>query len=103
MIRLIGLNIQESRSSMGTAPDPFKTTESEDGYVIMIPVPGVSRGGLHVYIKNGKRIIVSHDYATVFCPKFKFEFLIPNDTDPDDYNASVENGVLFLHLTKKSS
>lgn len=103
MIRLIGLNIQESRSSMGTAPDPFKTTENKLEYIIMIPTPGVIQSGLDIYVKNGRRLVVRHINATTFCPKFKFEFSVPNDTIPEDYKAVLDNGVLFLHLAKKSS
>jgi HSP20 family molecular chaperone IbpA len=103
MIGLIGLNIQESRSSLGTAPAPFKAVETMNEHIVMIPIPGVIQGGLDVYVKNMRKLVVVHETATTFTPKFRFEFNIPDDTNPLDYRAVVEHGVLFLHLIKKSS
>ena len=87
--------------------------EKENGYELQIDLPGVKKEDIKIEMnKNLINISVSISKSSDeenkkyirkerFTGEIKRSFNIGEDIDEDNINASFENGILYLNLTKK--
>ncbi len=86
--------------------------EREDGYVIIMEVPGFARETLRVAVQgevltvSGQRIEEVHEELEVHQREsnpgsFERAFQLPEDVDTERVHAELEDGVLSIHLPRK--
>lgn len=70
---------------------------------LLLPLPGFSKQDLEIEIE-GRTLNISSkikkEDETHFKKSFTKRFIIPEDVDVDQINASVENGILTLSFKK---
>ncbi len=93
-------------------PVPVNSYESEDAYLVQIPVAGVSGDALEVDLKDGiLKIKVDQaekdreSYKVLHRESEKHQFVqklrIPKNADGNGIEAHVEDGVLLISIPKK--
>ncbi len=87
--------------------------EREDGYLLMLEVPGVKLEEVNVSLKKGKLVVhgvrqrpqpVNGDrpiYSEFLYGEFKRILELPEDVDVNGIEASLKNGILTIRLPKK--
>jgi HSP20 family protein len=84
--------------------------ETDDGYVIEIELPGVDRKDVEVSV-IGRRVLVTGERKerervglvrrrTRRVGEFRYEVVVPDDLDPDDVDAHLDDGVLTVRVAK---
>jgi HSP20 family molecular chaperone IbpA len=87
--------------------------ESDDGYLLVVDLPGVTPDTLDVVARNG-RVSIEARRAKDAPPEFRYEredrslFLdadlpLPPDADPENADAEMRQGVLELAIPKRST
>ncbi|WP_435358837.1 Hsp20/alpha crystallin family protein [Haloarchaeobius sp. DFWS5] len=87
--------------------------ESDDSYLLVIDLPGVTADTLDITVKEG-RLQLEARRAKDVPPEFRYEreersmFLdaelpLPPDATPENAEATVERGVLELRLPKRTA
>ena len=79
-----------------------KVNETENGFEILIAVPGVLTEDLSVELDGSKnQIIIELEKDYEFVSKFKKGYEIPQTIDLDSIDVSSANGVLQITMTRK--
>ncbi|WP_247002455.1 Hsp20/alpha crystallin family protein [Halosolutus gelatinilyticus] len=91
----------------------FDLLESDDAYLLVIDVPGVSADSLDLSIEDGRIAIDArrakdrvddYDYVEENRPLFfEVDLPLPGDATESDAEATVERGVLELRLPKQGT
>lgn len=87
--------------------------ESDDAYMLVVDLPGVTADTLDVVAKNG-RVSIEARRAKDVAPEYRYEredrslFLdadlpLPPDAHPEDADAEMSRGVLELAIPKRST
>jgi HSP20 family protein len=87
--------------------------ETDDGYVIEIELPGVDRKDVEVSV-IGRRVLVTGERKerervglvrrrTRRVGEFRYEVVVPDDLDPDDVDAHLDDGVLAVRVAKATA
>lgn len=91
----------------------FNVKESNDGFVLELAVPGLTKEDFNIELKNGllsvhtERKVEENTSDEKYIRKgfnyqsFKRAFRLPKSIDANAVSASYENGVLSLALPKK--
>jgi HSP20 family protein len=98
----------------GTSAPLGEFEELDDAYLVRLDLPGVKREDVQVEL-TGRRLTVQAERkqterkgllrrsSTRRTGAFFFETLLPSDVDPDGVEATLEEGVLTLRLSKPES
>jgi HSP20 family protein len=82
-------------------------TTTEDGYKVLLSVPGLSKDDIKISLKESKLTILYEKVGDefTFIDSFKKLYDVPEDVDEKNITGSVENGVIeiFLPKSKKKS
>ncbi len=78
----------------------FKTKKNENGYNLLISVPGLTKDDIKISVTNGV-LKISLEKESEFVGKFEKTFTISNDVNVNKIEGKVENGVLILNLPFK--
>ena len=87
--------------------------ETDDAYVIEIELPGVDQKDIDVSV-SGRRLLVTGERKerervgllrrrTRRVGEFRFEIVLPDDLDPDDVDAHLDQGVLTMRVGKEAA
>jgi HSP20 family protein len=77
----------------GSGPG-IDVTRTEDGYDVEIPVPGFRPEDIDVTYQDGMITVSGRSERRTFTRSLS----VPEDVDDEQIEASVEHGVLMLHL-----
>ena len=85
-------------------------TENENSYGLSFEIPGFSKEDVNIEINDNMLTISSHveetneNYITKEYTKNSFErsFYLPEDTDLENIDAIMENGILSITLNKRN-
>jgi len=83
-----------------------KVNKDETGYVVTIPVPGLTKSDLKITTKDGiLKITFEKEGGSTFVPNFTKTYTLPDEVNENQIEGKVENGVLELTLpiSKKKS
>ena len=77
-------------------------TTTEDGYKVLLSVPGLSKDDVKISLKESKLTISYEkvDDEFTFTNSFKKSYNVPDDVDEKNIVGSVENGVIEIILPK---
>jgi HSP20 family protein len=87
--------------------------ETDDAYVIEIELPGVDQKDIDVSV-SGRRLLVTGERKerervgllrrrTRRVGEFRFEIVLPDDLDPNDVDAHLDQGVLTMRVGKEAA
>lgn len=77
-----------------------KINKTDDGYVVIMSVPGLTKEDLKIITKEGI-LNVSFEKTSetnYFVPTFTKSYTIPDDVNEKDITGKVENGLLTINL-----
>jgi HSP20 family protein len=77
-------------------------TTTEDGYKVLLSVPGLSKDDVKISLKESK-LTISYEKESdefTFTNSFKKSYNVPDDVDEKNITGSVENGVIEIILPK---
>jgi HSP20 family protein len=89
-------------SYVGTTTPQTNLTKNENGYKLLMSVPGLTKEDIKITTKDGV-ITISFEKEeksnrTYFTSNFKKSYTLPEDVKEKDIEGKVENGVLELRL-----
>jgi HSP20 family protein len=87
-------------SYVGAATPQINITKNENGYKLLMSVPGLSKEDIKITTKEGV-ITISFEKEeksekTYFISSFKKSYTLPEDVKEKDIEGKVENGILEL-------
>ncbi len=88
----------EWTSSVTTKSKDYHSERTDDGYLLELLVPGLSKEDLSVKIVNSKLKVRGEKEDHRWTPSFDMTFDLPKDADTKKVEASVENGVLTVKI-----
>ncbi|GAB3019402.1 Hsp20/alpha crystallin family protein [Natronobiforma cellulositropha] len=103
------------RDALRNLPDGvfFDLLESDEAYLLVLDVPGVSPDSLELTVENGRISIEArrekdlsgeYRYVAENRPLFvEADLPLPDDADDEEADATVTHGVLELRLPKRDS
>jgi HSP20 family protein len=88
----------------------FDIEESEEAWIVEAELPGVKRKDVNVEVRDGE-LLVSGEvkererrgilrHRTRHTGEFEIRVSLPGDVDPERVDASIEDGVLTVHIPK---
>ena len=88
----------------------FDIEETEDEWIVETDLPGVRRKDTNVEVRDGELLITGEikererkgllRHRTRHTGQFEVRVALPGDVDPDRVDASLEHGVLTVHIPK---
>lgn len=78
----------------------YHSEKTDDGYLLEMSVPGLSKKDLSVKIIKG-RLNIKTDKETKWVTSFDQTFVLPEESDIKKINATVENGVITVNIPAK--
>ena len=87
-----------------TSSCEYHSEKTDEGYVLELPVVGLTKEDLSIKISNGKLEIKGGKEDHRWTPSFEKTFTLPKDINPKKVEAKVENGLLTvtIGITKDS-
>lgn len=83
-------------NKMTRKSNDYHSEKTDTGYVLELPVIGLTKEDLSIKISNGKLEIKGGKEDHRWSPTFEKVFTLPEDVDKNDVTAKVENGLLTL-------
>jgi len=106
MVNDIFGNIDQStwNTTLTTKSSTYHSEKTDEGYVLELPVVGLTKEDLSIKISNGKLEIKGGKEDHRWTPSFEKTFTLPKDINPKKVEAKVENGLLTvtIGITKDS-
>jgi HSP20 family protein len=106
MVNDIFGNIDQStwNTTLTTKSSTYHSEKTDEGYVLELPVVGLTKEDLSIKIANGKLEIKGGKEDHKWTPSFEKTFTLPKDINPKKVEAKVENGLLTvtIGITKDS-
>lgn len=101
------------REAEPTLRPPVDIYENNDGITLFADMPGVSRERLNIQVDRDTLAIegaaaietpagMEPLYADVRSTKYRREFSLSSELDPDNINATLKDGVLRIHIPKRA-
>jgi len=81
-----------------TSSCEYHSEKTDEGYVLELPVVGLTKEDLVIKISNEKLEIRGGKEDHRWCPPFEKVFTLPKDVNPKKVDAKVENGLLTLTI-----
>lgn len=81
----------------------YEARSLEHGWELRVPFPGASKDDINVEVKGTDRLIVEAEGESVWGKKQSRNFKIPSDSDVDNIEGEMSNGILTLTIPKKKS
>jgi HSP20 family protein len=88
----------------------FDIEETEEAWIVEAELPGVRRKDVDVEVRDGELLITGEikerervgvlRHRTRRTGKFEIRVALPNDVDPDQVDARLENGVMLVEIPK---
>jgi HSP20 family protein len=79
------------------------TNETENGFELMIAIPGLTKDSVSVELDSAKnQIIIENNEDTDFVSKFKRVYKIPTSINLDTIEVSVDAGILKVDMQRKA-
>jgi len=75
----------------------YDVTRTESGYEVEVPVPGFNGSHIEVFFQDGTLAINGKNDRRTFTKSFT----VPEDVDPENIEAEVNDGMLRLHLQRR--
>lgn len=75
--------------------------ENDQGYVIAIDVPALSRDGCKVALKDNVLIIEGEKWDERRYEAFRRDFRLSDDGNPERIRSEYKNGIWSIHIQKK--
>ena len=85
-------------TTLTTKSGGYHSEKTDEGYVLELPVVGLTKEDLAIKISNGKLEIKSGKEDHRWTPSFEKTFTLPKDVNPKKVEAKVENGLLTLTI-----
>jgi HSP20 family molecular chaperone IbpA len=87
------------RGMMGqnTMPMGIEINRSEDGYTVELPVPGFKPDEIELTVQEDTLMVSGKSERR----QFTRSLVLPDEIDPDNVSAHVENGLLCIHLARR--
>lgn len=95
-----------------STPPPVDIYENADELLVVADLPGVTKDGLNISFEKGQLLIEGRrDLGVQGAPlateyraaDFRRAFLVPNGIDAEKISASLDSGILRVHLPKSAS
>ena len=80
--------------------------KNNNGYELLLSIPGLSKEDLKIIIKEGVlKISFEREGGSIFDENFTKSYTLPDDVNENQIEGKVENGVLklILPISKKKS
>ena len=80
--------------------------KNNNGYELLLSIPGLSKEDLKIIIKEGVlKISFEREGGSIFVENFTKSYTLPDDVNENQIEGKVENGVLklILPISKKKS
>lgn len=75
----------------------YNVKKAEDGYVLTMALPGLTKKDVSVEIdRSENEVVISVEEGNVFINKFTRRFVISTNVDTSKISADVKNGILTL-------
>jgi HSP20 family protein len=109
--------LPETWTGMAPAQEAFvplaDVEETDDAYIVDLELPGVDKSDIDIAVMN-RRLTISGERKerertgvlrrqTRSVGRFYFELVLPDDVDPNNVSATLEDGVLTLRVPKAMS
>lgn len=88
----------------------FDIEETEDAWIVEAELPGVKRKDMDVEVRDGELLITGEikerervgiiRHRTRKTGKFEIRVALPGDVDPEQVDASLDDGVLVVEIPK---
>ena len=77
-------------------------TTTEDGYKILLSVPGLSKDDIKISLKENVLTVLYEKEGDefTFIDSFKKQYNVPDDVDEKNISGTVENGIIEILLPK---
>ena len=77
-------------------------TTTEDGYKILLSVPGLSKDDIKISLKENVLTVLYEKEGDEFTliDSFKKQYNVPDDVDEKNISGTVENGIIEILLPK---
>jgi len=78
----------------------YHSEKTDDGYVLELAVPGLTKEDLSIKIVKGY-LKIENKTKNIWNNEFSKSFIMPNDVNEKNVKATVENGVLKVTMSVK--
>lgn len=85
-------------TTVSTKSADYHSEKTSDGYLLELPVVGLTKEDLNIKIYNGKLEIKGGKEDHRWSPSFEKNFSLPKDINPKKVEAKVENGLLTVTI-----
>ena len=85
-------------TSVTTKTDEYHSEKLDDGYILELPVIGLTKEDLAIKISNGKLEIKGGGKDHRWCPPSEKVITLPKNINPKKVEAKVEHGLLTLTI-----
>lgn len=110
--KMFGRPIEDVLNGFLLSPFFANALESEEAYLLELSVPGFKPEDLSIRFEPGTLVVTAEkkelDKGDLAMGRLEFQrqyyerrFVLPKDADPMHFQASLENGVLRFHFTKR--
>lgn len=89
-------NLRWVSSSVTSNSSDYYSEKTDEGYVLELPVVGLTKEDLSIKISSGKLEIKGGKEDHRWTPSFEKVFNLPKDINTKKVEAKVENGLLTL-------
>lgn len=103
MFRLLDHGFYHVFKNMGAFETFYNVTETDEELIFTMGVPGMAEGDIDLRIRDDRRLLVKSNKSCKYTPDFKYAFILPCKIDKKETFATVEKGVLEIHLRKKEA
>jgi HSP20 family molecular chaperone IbpA len=81
----------------------YESKTSEKGWELRIPLPGATKNDLTVEVKEANQLIIEASGESVWEKKQTKKFKLPVESDADNIEGEMKDGILTLSIPKKKS
>jgi HSP20 family protein len=92
---------------------PVNIEDTEDSYILEMDLPGVRAEDINLELRDSNELRVSGQYSerertgrlrrqTRRTGQFEYDVVMPGEVDPEQIDATLQDGVLTVHLAKPS-
>ena len=87
-------------NNLGIHKSEYDVQETDEKYILSLRVPGLREQDIDVKVRNDRKLMIKSKRDTKFTSEFSYVFLIPTRIKKENTYATVEDGVLEVHLFK---
>jgi len=103
MFRLLDHGFYQIFRNLGAFETLYDVKENDEELIFTMGVPGMTQEDIDLRIKDNRRLLIKSNKPTKYTPEFRYAFILPCKVDKKETYASVDKGVLEIHLKKVKS